>query len=170
MLRPQPRKARSDHHEENKEQVHQPEDVLGYGRHQGEKRHIEGVRPQEEEGDTHRAGGPEELQEEARDLTAHKDDAKKKALLDKLVKLGLLKEGQGLDDVLALTINNILERRLQTLVWKKGLAKTPKMARQLITHGKVTVSQKLVKSPSYIVPTGEEGMISLRDGEKGVSA
>jgi ribosomal protein S4 len=44
------------------------------------------------------------------------------------------------------------------------------MARQLITHGKVTVSQKLVKSPSYIVPTGEEGMISLRDGEKGVSA
>ena len=106
----------------------------------------------------------------ARDLTAHKDDAKKKALLDKLVKLGLLKEGQGLDDVLALTINNILERRLQTLVWKKCLYKTPNMARQLITHGKVTVSQKLVKSPSYIVPTGEEGMISLRDGEKGVSA
>ncbi|MBN2330465.1 MAG: 30S ribosomal protein S4 [Candidatus Aenigmarchaeota archaeon] len=105
----------------------------------------------------------------ARDLIAEKDEVKTKALLDKLVKLGLLGKDKGLDDVLALTISNILDRRLQTVVWKKGLAATPKQARQFITHCHVTVSGKVVRSPAYIVPAQEEPGIALQQvsAEKG---
>jgi small subunit ribosomal protein S4 len=97
----------------------------------------------------------------ARELTAEKDEKKVKALLDRLVKLGLLAQGKGLDDVLALGVNDILGRRLQTIVWKKGFAKTPKQARQLITHGHVAIGGKAVKSPSYMVPTEEEAVMRL---------
>lgn len=97
----------------------------------------------------------------ARELIAEKDEEKTQALLDKLVKLGLLKPGQGLDDVLALTVNDILDRRLQTVVWKLGLATTPRQARQFITHCHVTVSKKIVKSPAYMVPSELESKISI---------
>jgi small subunit ribosomal protein S4 len=98
----------------------------------------------------------------ARDLIAEQDEEKTKVLLDKLVKLGLLKEGQGLDDVLALSVNDILDRRLQTVVWRLGFATTPRQARQFITHSHVTVNEKTVKSPAYIVPAELEKRISLK--------
>jgi small subunit ribosomal protein S4 len=98
----------------------------------------------------------------ARELIAERDEEKTHVLLDKLVKLGLLGKGQGLDDVLALTVNNILDRRLQTVVWRKGLATTPKQARQFITHCHVMVSGKVVRSPAYIVPMQEEPVINLQ--------
>jgi len=97
----------------------------------------------------------------ARELIAEQDERKVKVLLDKLVKLGLLKEGSGLDDVLALTINGILERRLQTLVWKKGMASTAIQSRQSITHGHVTIEGKKTTSPAYIVPVEEEKKIAV---------
>ena len=97
----------------------------------------------------------------ARELIAEKDDKKMKTLLEKMVKLGLLKSEQGLDDVLALNLNNILDRRLQTIVWKLGLATTPKQSRQFITHCHVTVEGKIVKSPAYIVRISEESKIGL---------
>lgn len=97
----------------------------------------------------------------ARELIAEQDERKVKVLLDKLIKLGLLKEGSGLDDVLALTINDILERRLQTLVWKKGMASTVLHSRQSITHGHVTIEGKKTKSPAYIVPIEEEKKITV---------
>lgn len=100
----------------------------------------------------------------ARDLIAEQDEGKTKALLGKLVKLGLLDKDQGLDDVLALKISNILDRRLQTVVWKKGLASTPRQARQFITHCHVTVSGNIVRSPAYMVPTQEEPSIILQPG------
>ena len=105
----------------------------------------------------------------ARELIAEKNDEKTKTLLEKLVKLGLLKTGQGLDDVLVLTVNDILERRLQTVVWKLGFATTPKQARQFITHGHVAISEKQVKSPAYMVPVGEEPKIKIDQnvGNKG---
>jgi small subunit ribosomal protein S4 len=97
----------------------------------------------------------------ARELIAEQDEEKVKTLVDKLVKLGLLEKGQGLDDVLALTINNILERRLQTIVWKKGFASTAFHSRQSITHGHVTIESKRVKSPAYLVPVEEEAKIAV---------
>ncbi|MCX8171928.1 MAG: 30S ribosomal protein S4, partial [Candidatus Bathyarchaeota archaeon] len=49
-------------------------------------------------------------------------------LLGRLKRLGMLPENAVLDDVLDMTVENILERRLQTIVFRKGLAKTPYQA------------------------------------------
>lgn len=80
-------------------------------------------------------------------------------ILTKLNKLGVLDKTASLDDILSLTVKNILERRLQTLVYRKGLAKTMRQSRQLITHGFISVSGRRISSPSYIVDVEEEGMI-----------
>jgi small subunit ribosomal protein S4 len=87
-----------------------------------------------------------------------------KQLLERLKRLGLISEGATLDDVLGLTVEDILERRLQTIVSKKGLAKTPLQARQLVLHGHVTISGKRVNVPSYLVSVREEGEIGLAPG------
>jgi small subunit ribosomal protein S4 len=80
-------------------------------------------------------------------------------LLLRLKKLGVLAETAVLDDVLDLAIEDILERRFQTIIFRKGLAKTIQQARQLITHGHVTIGNRRVTFPSYIVPRPEEGQI-----------
>lgn len=82
-------------------------------------------------------------------------------LFNVLKRYGILsKEDPTLDDVLSLDVESILERRLQTLVFKKGLAKTPKQARQFIIHGHIAVNGRGVTSPSYLVPVSEEDTIS----------
>jgi len=80
-------------------------------------------------------------------------------LLGKLKRLGILSENAVLDDVLDLTVESILERRLQTIVFRRGLAKTIHQARQLIVHGHIAIDGKKVFSPSYIVPKNEEDKI-----------
>ncbi|GBC69825.1 30S ribosomal protein S4 [archaeon HR01] len=82
-------------------------------------------------------------------------------LLGKLYRLGILPEGATLDDVLRLSVRDFLERRLQTIVYKLGLARTPYQARQLITHGKVYLGERRVKSPGYHVLRGEEEKIRV---------
>ena len=103
----------------------------------------------------------------ARNLIAVKDEEKTKILLDRLVKLGLLEKGQGLENVLALNAKDVLNRRLQTIVFKKGFADTLKHARQKITHGHVGLGEKRVIFPSYIVPVGEEKIINVKGVKKG---
>jgi len=97
----------------------------------------------------------------ARSLIAKKDEIKEKELINKLIKLGILTEGAKLDDVLGLTVENFLERRLQTLVFKKGLANSIKHARQLIAHGHVRIEGKKTPYPSYIVSKAEEDKIQV---------
>jgi len=80
-------------------------------------------------------------------------------ILARLKKLGVLEETAVLDDVLDLTIEDIFERRLQTIVYRKGMAKTIQQARQLITHGHVTIGDKRVTVPSYFVTREEEKQI-----------
>jgi len=82
-------------------------------------------------------------------------------ILKKLVSMGFLPEGATLDDVLSLTAENILERRLQTIVYKKGLARTIYQARQLVVHGHVTVRGRRVYSPGYLVSREEEAHVDL---------
>ena len=77
-------------------------------------------------------------------------------LLTRLKKLGVLQETAVLDDVLDLSIEDILERRLQTLVFRKNLTKTVHQARQLITHGHITLDGRRVTVPGYIVTRDEE--------------
>ena len=85
--------------------------------------------------------------------------AKANAVIKKLVRLGILKEDATLDDILNLTVEDFLERRLQTLVYRLGLAKTIKQARQLITHGHIAIDGRRVTAPSYIVEKEEESKI-----------
>ena len=97
----------------------------------------------------------------ARELAARADKNQEKLIIDKLVKLGILESGATLEDVLALSTQKFLERRLQTVLQKKGMANTIKHARQLIVHGKVKVGDRKIVYPSYIVSRDEEGKISL---------
>jgi len=85
---------------------------------------------------------------------------REKELLDSLKKMGILRASPSLDDVLVLTPEALLERRLQTIVWRKGLANTPIQARQFIVHGHIAINAKKVDKPSYIVGAEEEDKIS----------
>ncbi|ADX83338.1 30S ribosomal protein S4 [Saccharolobus islandicus] len=85
---------------------------------------------------------------------------REKQLVGKLLKMALLKrETATVDDILSLTEQDLLERRLQTIVYKKGLANTTYQARQLIIHGHIAVNGKRVTSPGYIVNVDEENLI-----------
>lgn len=81
-------------------------------------------------------------------------------LLTRLHKLGLLNAGASLEDVLSLSIRDILNRRLQTLVYRKNLARTAKQARQFIIHNHIFVNNHRMNVPSYLVPREEENLIS----------
>ncbi|AHF79621.1 30S ribosomal protein S4 [Thermococcus paralvinellae] len=87
-------------------------------------------------------------------------EIERQQLLQRLARLGILPENAVLDDVLSLTIEDILERRLQTLVYRKGLARTIKQARQLIVHGHIEVNGQIIRSPSYLVLKEEEDGIT----------
>jgi small subunit ribosomal protein S4 len=80
-------------------------------------------------------------------------------LLTRLKKLGVLQETAALDNVLDLAIEDLLERRLQTIVFRKNLTKTIFQSRQLITHGHITIGNRRVTVPSYIVSKEEENQI-----------
>ena len=81
-------------------------------------------------------------------------------LLARCARLSLLPlEGATLNDVLLLTTENILARRLQTMVFRKGLAYSPKQARQFIVHGHAAVGPRKVTIPGYLVKRGEEDQI-----------
>ena len=81
-------------------------------------------------------------------------------LLTRCARLSLLpQEGATLNDVLSLNTEAILARRLQTIVYRKGLAYTPKQARQIIVHGHAAVGTRKVTIPGYIVKRGEEEQV-----------
>ena len=102
----------------------------------------------------------------ARSLAAKRDNEKEKILINKLVKMGMIKPESSLDNILALNVENILERRLQTIVFKRGLAHTSKQARQLIVHGHVALDGRRTRWPSLLVPLSEEGKVSLYEKSK----
>jgi len=82
-----------------------------------------------------------------------------KQLLDKLESLGLTKKT--VEETLSLTLNDILERRLQTQVFRKDMAHSIVQARQFITHGHITIGDNRITSPSYIVSAKEESSIGF---------
>jgi len=98
----------------------------------------------------------------ARSLIGKSQEDRKKMedeLLIRLKKLGFLHETAVLDDVLDLTVEDVLERRLQTVVFRKGLAKTIYQSRQLITHGHIAIGNRKVTVPGYIVTREDDGQI-----------
>merc|ERR1739849_2061 len=74
------------------------------------------------------------------------------ALFRRLVRIGVLEEGKmKLDFVLGLKIEDFLERRLQTQVFKLGLAKSIHHARALIRQRHIRVRKQVVNIPSFVV-------------------
>ena len=74
------------------------------------------------------------------------------ALLRRLVRIGVLDESRmKLDYVLGLKVEDFLERRLQTQVFKLGLAKSIHHARVLICQRHIRVRRQVVNIPSFVV-------------------
>jgi small subunit ribosomal protein S4 len=81
-------------------------------------------------------------------------------LLGRLTRLGLLPSGTPtLDDVLALGIEDVLGRRFEWIVVRRGLGGTPNGARQLIVHGHLSIGGRRMTRPGYLVPAAEEARI-----------
>lgn len=87
-----------------------------------------------------------------------------KKLLDSLRRRGLIGEGASLDGILSLTVEDVLARRLQSMVFKKGMALSPLHSRQLIVHGHVIVGERVITVPGYEVGGQEEGTVKLIGG------
>lgn len=101
----------------------------------------------------------------AKNLIADKTaqgEKEKKQMMDKLQRYGLLQAGAGLDDVLSIQLKDILERRLQSLVHRKGFARTMKQARQFITHRHVSIGAKEITSPGYMLTIEEENALNFK--------
>lgn len=88
-------------------------------------------------------------------------EIEKKALISKLVTLGLLKPDAEIHNVLEINIKDVMERRLQTILVKKGLARTVRQSRQFITHGHIVVDGKKIDSPAYLVTQNELSTIKF---------
>jgi small subunit ribosomal protein S4 len=81
---------------------------------------------------------------------------------ERLYKMGFIEDPNvPLDRILSLDVRAVLERRLQTMVYRLGLAKSIHHARQLIVHGHVLVAGRRMTSPGFLVPRELEDKISL---------
>lgn len=103
---------------------------------------------------------------EARDLLAQPQDdptveRRREGFLGRLIRVGILDPDDELGDVLGLEIEDVLERRLQTVAYRKGLANTPQQARQFISHGHIVVGDQRHRVPSYKVDRDEEELIDF---------
>jgi small subunit ribosomal protein S4 len=81
-------------------------------------------------------------------------------LLGRLARLGVLPVGTPtIDDVLALTTEDLLKRRFEWIVFTRGLAPTPFGARQWVVHGHFAIGDHRVTRPGYLVASAEESQI-----------
>jgi small subunit ribosomal protein S4 len=105
----------------------------------------------------------ESFKNQAKGLSARSDaqaEIERKNLVKKLESLSLVKEST-LDAILGISVKDVLNRRLQTLVYKKGYTKTMSQARQLITHRHILINGRINSSPSYLVRNAEEANIEI---------
>ena len=104
------------------------------------------------------------VRNQARSLLALRQevrDREEPILIHSLSRIGLIEQNATLDDVLNLEIDDLLSRRLQTIVMKKFYFKSPYQARQAISHGHVIIGDRVVNIPSYIVKVDEEDKVKL---------
>jgi small subunit ribosomal protein S4 len=96
-------------------------------------------------------------------LKGNQAEVERNQLVEKLKSFNLV-QSESLDEVLGMKLDQFLDRRLQTVVFKKGLARTVKQARQMITHGHVMVNGKKMTAPGYLVRVSEEdGIIFIKN-------
>jgi len=104
------------------------------------------------------------VRNQARSLLALRQEVREKeepVLIHSLSRIGLVEQNATLDDVLNLEINDLLSRRLQTIIMKKFYFKTPYQARQAISHGHILIGDRVVNIPSYVVKVDEEEQVKL---------
>jgi len=93
------------------------------------------------------------------DMTVEHWQREKQDQLQSLYNKGLIGNDASIDDILSLTVEDILNRRLQAQVYYNGLAMSMKQARQLVTHGHISIGEQKVSIPSYPVSRVEEDEI-----------
>lgn len=104
----------------------------------------------------------------ARSLLAKTEETRSKTekeLLRSLIHLGVLSEDATLDHVLDLDVTKLLDRRLQTVVARSGMAKSMHHARQLISHGHVIIGGRSVSIPGYMVRRDDHPEVTLQTSE-----
>lgn len=115
------------------------------------------------------------IRKQARSLLAAPPEVRDRLsgiLIKRLYNLGLVSENASIDDILSLKVEDLLERRLQSIIWRKGLARTPYEARQMISHKRVSIAGRVVSRPGYMVKRSEEdklmvfGQLASAEGAK----
>jgi small subunit ribosomal protein S4 len=109
------------------------------------------------------------VRHQARSLLALRQEIrleKEPILMKSLVRIGLVSGDATLDDVLNLNANDLLSRRLQTIVSNKLGFKTPYQARQAVIHGHIMIGDRKITIPSYTVTVEEENGIHFTPESK----
>ena len=109
------------------------------------------------------------VRHQARSLLALRQEIreeKEPILMKSLARIGLVSNDATLDDVLNLNVDDLLSRRLQTIVSKKLGFKTPYQARQAVIHGHIMIGDRKIDIPSYTVKVGEEDNIHFTPESK----
>ena len=119
-----------------------------------------------------KVGGMREIWREKSSLRRHRNQAmkligrvdsseghyakEKEQLLGSLTRKGLLQSGADIGDVLEINVEHMLSRRLQSVVYYKGLAPSMRTARNLIVHGHICIGEQRMTVPGYHVLKEEE--------------
>jgi len=84
----------------------------------------------------------------------------KEEFLGSMQRKGLISEDADLDDVLQISVENMLDRRLQSQVYYKGLAPSMRAARNMIVHGHIVLGNQKMNVPGYHVLRNQEAEIA----------
>tara|TARA_B000000441_G_C21666270_1_gene304431 strand:+ start:268 stop:870 length:603 start_codon:yes stop_codon:yes gene_type:complete len=126
-----------------------------------------------------KVGGMREIWREKSALRRHRNQAmkligrvdsteghyakEKDQLLNSLTKKGLLQTGADVGDVLEINVEHMLSRRLQSVVYYKGLAPSMRAARNLIVHGHICIGDQRMTVPGYHILKEEEDSLKYSD-------
>jgi|SRR3989344_2808144 len=94
---------------------------------------------------------------------ARADSGEQEVFLNKLKEIGI--NVSSISDVLGLKVENLLDRRISSILFDKKLASTTKQARQMIVHKRVQVGDCIVNAPSYFMPVALENKILIRESK-----
>jgi small subunit ribosomal protein S4 len=119
-----------------------------------------------------KVGGMKEIWREKSSLRRHRNQAmkligrvdtseghfarEKTDLVNSLCRQGLLVDGASIDDVLQINVEHMLSRRLQSVVYYRGLAPSMRAARNMIVHGHISIGEQKMTVPGYHIKKLEE--------------
>jgi small subunit ribosomal protein S4 len=108
------------------------------------------------------------FRQRARTLLGRSNQKLQEELIAKLNRLGITVNN--LEDVLGIKVEDILSRRLQSVLHSKGLVPTIRAARQAIVHGHVKIKGRKITQPGYLVRAEEENDIEVNKWQKGLES